>query len=262
VEVLMIGIEGTTEVCLFHFFDSLEKLSEDERLKEASEFARFLDLSGESLNKWVERKNFPMGLNLLRTRYYLQQAGYTIVEIKDIPESIQRLNELIARRKIDAREASDKMGFSDIAELTRVLLGKRITENKTKIIEAFLQNVDLSNNVVLPDNKITSSLVSPEIKSLDEQIKGSGIFEELFKPVLVDALEALYYIEKIVIPQVRDLLQDKDEETRVLFRKGLKDGFLFNLSNKTYETVELLNALCSENALKTKFNQLKLKTKS
>ncbi|MCL5011857.1 MAG: hypothetical protein M1320_00325 [Patescibacteria group bacterium] len=237
----MVDFKGTTKECLFDFFNRLKHLSEDEQNKIAADFVAFLQIGGESVEDWVREKNFPIGFNLLRVRYYLEDMGYSITELENLPDSIRELNRLIATRKIDPRVAVKQMSFPDSGEMLRVLLGKRVTENKTKIITEFISRLKESTETK---------------KGSDEKIKHEELLNESCTSILTDALRALYSIERIATPQAKKLLQANNPQTRVMFRQQFETDFLFSLSNKIHALNELLNALCSEKSRDAKIDQI------
>jgi len=109
---------GTAEECFLDFATNHPELA---ALQLLAEFCR---VNVAQVQKWQRGQYFPRGEQALRIRCFLHLAGYEVIEMQRLPESVRSLGLLIGVGLVDPRRISEELGYtsSNLTSLWRILV--------------------------------------------------------------------------------------------------------------------------------------------
>lgn len=195
----------------------------------------------DTISRWAKGK-MPMGLVLVKLRYFLEQKGYEVIELEALDTRVYQLGKLIAIGKISFDQVVQNLGLAKESEVLQVLHGRRgLSDDRVKKVElicARYSEQDLGR--FLPTNNKEAIVPS----------SGVGAFE----PLEDETLHLLKSVDEalvLLIPRLERMVVDRSgnaSEQRRLFREHAGRQLVFDLSNRFYKATKMLNALCSEKA--------------
>jgi hypothetical protein len=132
-----------TQECLIDFLASLPWKAEPtewEKLQAKrhaiNEIALKLGVSPRTVYRWSIKKQRPIGIPLLKLRYLMEDYGYYASEFAGLTQQIRSLGAIIARSGVDYNVVARKLGFSQSANLFRVLHGQcGLSARRQRIVE-------------------------------------------------------------------------------------------------------------------------------
>lgn len=233
--------EGNTQDCLKHYLSQLPW--SDKGCAEARKpMADFLGVRSDSIRRWLVTDIQPIGLVLVKLRYFLEEKGYRITELETLKKPVRMLGKLIATQQITWEEAVERIQFSNASELLQVLHGNRGLSSERMVIVARIC-ADYS------EDEETHHAAAPPWKNQmapteTPNKKGVRIEEDVIH--LLDALNGLC---AVLEPRLEYMLSEGfTPEQRQLFRERAGRVRVFDLANRFFGLNKQLNALCSEKA--------------
>jgi hypothetical protein len=233
------GIRGSTQACLEHFFLEVQKLPDIERKQVAGEMLRFMNVERATGENWAEGKSFPMGINLMKIRYFLKNFGYITTETESLSKPLDQLGMLIAYGVINEKKAAADLGFGEVGEMLRYLHGVRKgDEKKVQKIREYCEPLK---------NELPKISDRPAIAS--QHVANPFVAEGDFLTInhLIDIISSA---EDLLTPLLKSFMgnDEQKKQQRIAFREKIGTKKIFEVSNKTASTSRYLNALCSEKA--------------
>ena len=224
----------------------LRNLPHNVNLAEATKpIIDFVGASTRSLDDWFDGKTKPIGLTMLKLRYFLAQEGYCVAEVGTLRISVRQLGELVARGKINVEEIYQEIGFDRAARLVSLLLGDINTSS---------QRFEAIERLVAGCDKDLKSLVSVQSGGMTDgderqKIEKGGTAEIHHSQEIIHLLRELKGIVDLLNPKLKHLLSDGTSvDQRVNFREAAGRDLGFDLPNAFDCCVLRLNALGSEKA--------------
>jgi hypothetical protein len=193
--------------------------------------ADFLGVGPRTIQRWWIGKSQPLGLVLVKLRYFLEKCGYEIQEFSHLDQVVYDLGRLIAFGQLNYEEISRQFGYTDHAELLQVLHGMHNFSDvkqrlAVEICATVKQKMQL-NQIPIKQNESNS------ISSISEN-------EALC------LLRSIFEQTSVLLPRLEALVSDKvSPDQRRQFREKAGKSLPFDLANRFHR---VLNALCSERA--------------
>lgn len=241
--------EGATLECII---DYLNQLPEGKNSVQARTLLmKFVDIGRpDTIARWRKGTNKPLGLPLIKLRYFLEAQGYEVKELKALDKKIYNLGKLIAFNVVSFKEVSQRLGYAKDNGLSRVLHGKRnVLPEKIEKLDKIL--ADLSDKLIkLPGIKKEQSSQDKALTATRPiDIQEPVVYDETLFQETKELLSTLDSTIALLEPRLKILLSDKTTaEQRQAFREIAGRHLVFDLSNRSHGLTELLMALCSEKA--------------
>lgn len=121
-------ISGSTTDCLKHFSEH------NPSAMVVGELTKFTDVKPPAVMEWLDGGRFPRGLELIKLRAFLVQAGYDVREFTSMPEDNQRFCLMVGFGVLDIDEVrrrleyKDPQGVLDLALRSRGVFNVRANE--------------------------------------------------------------------------------------------------------------------------------------
>lgn len=234
-------MKDTTERCFLDYLSGIP--TGRDSVKARSSMIEFLGTNMDTSRRWLMNKRVPVGLMLVKLRYFLEREGYQITELLGLEKAVYNLGKLIAYGVLEFKVVSDRMGYPDKNSLLQLLHGKQGLSGERRAI---------MEEIVGENEKSLSELPEAPIEEMKERLviasKTKSVFtgenEELFH--LIGVLKGVLIV---VLPKLEVIVSDeKSPEYRKKFREESGDNFVFETSNLAHRITQLLNALCGERA--------------
>lgn len=237
----------STKECLKLFLLRYKNSNEENRERLIDKFMNMTQVQFDTLNNWVNGKNYPVGLNLVRLIEFLESEGFYTEETARLSKSLRKIFSYIAQTgNID--EVVAKFGYTpksgrDTLYCVLLKTGFKKPESLKKADEV-AESLSLKPVKHLPiiTDKV-SEVAGPWFSGRIE----SEVEVELFKGLLSSFDKLSDELSKFLEYWLSDF---KTKEDRDKMHDLLGTGYLFNLSNKQFSLNKLLNALCSDDARK------------
>jgi hypothetical protein len=229
------GSKGYTLSCLEQYLGHLP-WNDEKFIHERKAMAAFVGVQLDTIRDWYTKRNKPIGLVLVKIRYFLENQGYKVTELENLPRPVYILGKLIAEGKIDYVETYQKIGMKGKTELLKVLHGSRnLSGARFDAVKRICANFQAEFS------KESLKIVTPK--------KVAILPPATVSPDLAEIVHLLCCVDDLTIllePRLESILAGEvDAETRVALRNKVK---VFELSNRFHRCTQLLNALCSEKA--------------
>ncbi|MCX6746263.1 MAG: hypothetical protein NTX00_04605 [Candidatus Parcubacteria bacterium] len=202
-----------------------------------------------SLRSWLTGEYKPIGLRMVKVRYFLENLDYKLLELEKLDRKIYELGKLIAFGKLDLSQVSQELGYRD-RSLLEILHGKKKTsQDKLDRINQLLQNFAKGSKepskISLPSPKAEPLVVKAAPAAESPQLQIVPNLEE----ETISLLGILKNVTALLKPRLDHLLSDKvSAESRHNFRQRAGRERVFDLSNEFYHLNFQLNSMCSEKA--------------
>lgn len=256
-----------TMECFAEYVKSLpwDPKESDELNRLISQMKIFVGANEKTMNAWFAGKSKPIGLTLLRLRYFLEQQGYRVVELETLPLATRQLGRLIATNLFRAEDVYQEIGFDKARRLVSLLLGDINTSARRygvieQIAARHKEDLDLLVSNIRP--------VAPSAPETEEEAKtesasqGSAPSLQQLEEELILLLRSLKSTISLLSPRLDRMLSGEVlREQRRSFRDNAGQGLVFDLSNEAYHALGLLKALCSEKAREAYFQQIQIQKK-
>ncbi len=107
---------GDTGECLAHFRAKFPTDSTRPLL------AEFCHVTTDTVGRWFNGRNLPVGEELIRLRIFLALANYRVSELDDLSKSLRELAQVIALDVMTPDEVRQALGYKNIQDVYRVVL--------------------------------------------------------------------------------------------------------------------------------------------
>lgn len=219
------GVHDNTLECLrkhVSAFNPLEPLLE------------FTGAPPQTVRRWVKGKCKPMGIFLVRLRYFLESRGYPLESLEKLAPEVRDYGMLIACGRVSVEEAVRSLGITSQPYLFRILRGD--IKSSSHVWAKKMREV------VKGHGQTTGRGVS---KSAEETVQAKVSLSKSGVKVTSDRQLILLALSKQIsamLPLAERVASDKfSVEDRRMLREMAGDGVIFRLSN-------LLTKLCGERA--------------
>ncbi len=232
---------GNTMECLQHYLKQLPRKAKG--CEQAWQpLADFIGVTKKTIRRWSVGSNVPLGLPLIKLRYFLEARGYRIAELDVLERPIHHLGALVALGKIDCEETSKLLGYSAANYFFQVLHGKRgLSSNRMATVE------EICSKHPLPALPATSSITQPICVAA--QAGRTIVSNDVVEEEVLNLLRSLDGLSALMTPRLEHMLTDGfTSAQRQFFRDRAGRQLVFDLANRFYVLNKLLNALCSEKA--------------
>jgi len=201
------------------------------------------------LSSWLKGEFKPIGLKLVKVRYFLENQGFKLFELEKLDRKIYELGKLIAFEKLDLSQVCQELGYRP-KSLFEILHGKkRSSEDKLTRINQILKKF-------AKESKEPGEVPSPSPKAEPPVVKAAPVTESSQAPIAPDLetetiflLGILKNVTALLKPRLDHLLSDKvSAESRHNFRQRAGRERVFDLSNEFFHLNFQLNSMCSEKA--------------
>ena len=243
-EVKSFGIlTGSTADCLRHYLKQLPWGTRE--IAEARQpLVDSVGVDPNSIRRWFVEPSMPVGLALVKLRYFLETIGYQVTDLDALEQPVRHLGKLISLGVVDVETASDQIGFSEVSKLFRLLHGNSgLSEERRPAVEEICSKHPLEKALVTP--RAVASVEHPIPLLPTEHEKGAiSVEDDVF-----NLLVSLNGLSALLTPRLEHMLSNGfTSAQRQAFRDRAGQGLVFKLSNRFYALNKLLNALCSEKA--------------
>ncbi|MCX6781567.1 MAG: hypothetical protein NTW66_00365 [Candidatus Magasanikbacteria bacterium] len=243
----MAVIEGKTLECLKHY---LSQLPWDTKMcvQARRQIIDFLDVTPHTVRRWWTGDIVPVGLVLVKLRYFLEREGYRVSELNDLDATTRALGMLIAYGSIDFDATVIQLKCPNASEFLRVLHGaRRFTAARDLAAEAIcVKNRDVLAKLFFtsPGNGHPAPVITPVVTPAQVKEKAPGAGEELIK-----YLRLFSGILELLHPRLNDFLSEEvSPEERHELRERAGRELVYDLARRSKQVTELMTALCSEKA--------------
>lgn len=130
---------GTTKECLAHYASTLPQVH-NRRVRDA--LAPLADFTGRrkaTVYHWLRRERPVLGFNLVKVRYFLEQQGYQVIELKNLIPAVRDLGRLIAHGVLTIEEVVKELSYTGRTHFLEVLHGDRLSPKRMKTIHDIVE---------------------------------------------------------------------------------------------------------------------------
>lgn len=134
---------GTTKECLFHYASHYWPKKGSRNLGQAQKpLTDFVEVKQGTIARWLSQSSKPIGLVLVRLRFFLETAGYEVSELRALKGTANyKLAEMLAYGLVTQEQASAELSFSEDYSILRIAHGGSSTsEARVQKIEALYKN--------------------------------------------------------------------------------------------------------------------------
>src|SRR3989344_351324 len=117
---------GSWEECLRHFTQALEVANPPNSrgaMDARRPFAEFCGVIANTFTSWMTGRNKPVGPSLTKLMCLLDAMGYTVVELKKIPQGKRGFFELLGYGVLSVGDAVKLLGYKESSTMYQVLFG-------------------------------------------------------------------------------------------------------------------------------------------
>ncbi len=227
---------GSVMDCLSHYLGQLPW--EGKGCVEARKpLADFLGINPATIRCWFVGSAKPLGLQLVKLRYFLEERGYDVQELHKLPGPVMALGKAIAYGKIGFDDAVEKIHMSQGSELLQVLHGNRGVSN-----ERMATIVRICGDTPFQEGERPAPA---DPTGEPAQAAPSGKTEE----EIINLLNSLDGLCALLEPRLGRMLSNAvTPEQRQAFREKAGRHRVFDMANRFFRLNKQLNALCSEKA--------------
>ena len=240
---------GTTAACLTDYLSKIEWGSK-KTTEQCMPIAEFAGVGQPSIRRWHADRILPVGLELVKLRYFLEQQGYQVAELEALNSHVRILGKLIVYGALDLQVAVDRLKFPDKSKMFRLLHGGCFTsperseviaticqENSQNPLVAAIGRQEVAIPELAPPQSLPSAQVSHAEDALTEDEKTIRLLQSLNGLVTVLSQN----LEKM-------LSEGYTAGQRHAFREKAGRALIFDQSNLLHTFNQQLNGLCSETA--------------
>ncbi|MFA6494877.1 MAG: hypothetical protein WC246_00725 [Candidatus Paceibacterota bacterium] len=232
-------MNGMTSACLKDYLSHLT-FGEKGCVKGRAALMNFVGIkNSDTISRWAKGQ-VPIGLVLVKLRYFLEQKGYEVVELGALDAHVYQLGKLIAIGKISFDQVVQNLGLAHESEVLQVLHGRRgLSADRMKKVELMCARHSDQNL----GRFVASNNGEQNVPKSEASAYGSLESETLH------LLKGVDEIVSLLLPRLEKMVIDENaSEQRRLFREHAGRQLVFDLSNRFYKATKMLNALCSEKA--------------
>lgn len=224
-------MKGTTEQCFRHYISTLPPMGKKRVVEARRPLIDFVGVDPQTVTRWITGKIFPLGLSLLKLRFFLDSLGYQVDELENLKNTslpAYKLAKMIAHGVVKVSEATKKLDFADNDEIYRIVLrSSRTSSGRERLIEELWEkNKDKvqARPLRIPRLPIGLEPALPHVRAKDQE------------------LEIAAHLILALRPLAERIASDEfTPEERKHLRELVKGDGVFHLSNA-------LNRLCGEKA--------------
>jgi hypothetical protein len=130
-------IRGTMHQCFAHMAKRLDQ-------NDFQDIATFVTVTPDTVRTWVKESTLPQGERYIRLRHYLEQAGYTLVELETLDPAVCATGRLVAFNVLTLPEVADLVGYTGgknaVVTLLQTLKGAHgVSSAKREQFESLVQ---------------------------------------------------------------------------------------------------------------------------
>lgn len=253
--------KGNTRECLDDYFSTLS-WSVSAALHERKPICDFVGVDPAPVRKWYIERYLPVGITLVKLRYFLESIGYQVSELENLNQSVRDLGRLICHGIVSVEEAVTELMLPSHSQLLRLLHGtvsglasermsrlEQICEIYERETAELVQKIPKKWAVKPVTHGASISAHSNQVTRPDSHPNtrnGDGLS---FEDEVIHLLHILDSDCKLVGPRLQRMVDEFTPEQRANFRETASPDLVFRLSNRIYAVYKQLGALSSEKAL-------------
>lgn len=178
----MITIRGSTEECLAHYLQQLPSSITRNGITARKPIVRYCRCTPKTIHKW-STGTVPVGMMLVRVRYFLAALGYEVEDLMDLSDEIRNFGKLIADGRLDEMTLRARLNYRDDHAILSMLHGSRKpTPDRLEIIKQIV-----GQQVIPPSftpKSDATTVVSPSTNSATDRQKVIQALAVLLKGAL------------------------------------------------------------------------------
>ncbi|MEK7537681.1 MAG: hypothetical protein AAB619_01760, partial [Patescibacteria group bacterium] len=153
--------KGTTEEGLAHYLASLPRATTRAGHQARQPIIAYCRCTTSTVRRWTKGEIKPLGLMLVRVRYFLASQGYCVVELERLDPAVRRLGQLIAEEALTADEARVALKYEANNVILELLHGRRQLNDVRQAILVSLLARHQSHSAPPPDATSAATESSP-----------------------------------------------------------------------------------------------------
>lgn len=127
-------IRGSTEACLQDYLRQLPPATTRKGIEARKPIVKYCQCNPSTVRRWT-LGTVPMGMMLVRARYFLASVGYTVDELLKLHPVIRQFGKLIVDGVLDPVAMRERLRYQDDYAILAMLHGSRLpTDDRMKII--------------------------------------------------------------------------------------------------------------------------------
>lgn len=230
---------GTTKECLFHYAENFLPPKGARNSSEAKiPMANFIGVIPETITSWTSDRNKPLGISLLRLRFFLEIVGYDVIEMRGLRGQVNYLlAEMLAYGTLTLEEALEELDLGQMNSVLRIAHGNSNTSPE-RIAKIRKMHEDWKPVMQEAKSQLLKNLGVPQ----EEQIVSTTtVVEREQEEVDDESMELFAHLVLAITPLLERAVTSTTREQRNKLRKLTGDSGMFRLSKAS-------SRLCSEKA--------------